>query len=247
MKPLSVRAGAMKNTWTAISGILLFLWGCEQHTLRRADYQVHGIDVSHYQSVIHWDTVAAQRIHFAFVKATEGATMNDSMFCYNWAEMKRTGIKRGAYHFYRPKTSALAQADNFSRLVEMEQGDLPPVLDVEVLDGVSKTILINGIRTWLYQIEIRYNVKPIIYTSLKFYNKVLAGHFDEYPIWIARYNFREPTLACGRTWHFWQYGNQGRIKGIRGNVDFNVFNGSLSDLELLCLTAPDNNVILSSK
>ena len=121
---------------------------------------------------------------------------------------------------------------------------MPPVLDVEVLDGVSKTILINGIRTWLYQIEIRYNVKPIIYTNLKFYNKILAGHFNDYPVWIARYSFREPILASGRDWHFWQYGNRGRIKGVFGNVDFNVFNGTELDLERLCL-APNNNNILS--
>jgi lysozyme len=225
---------------------LLLLWACEQHTMQRYDYTVHGIDVSHYQSIIDWDGIAAQGLSFAFVKATEGLSMQDTMFCHNWAEMQRVGIKRGAYHFYRPTIPARAQADNFSRLVEMDYGDLPPVLDVEVLDGVSKTILINGMRTWLYQIEIRYNVKPIIYTNLKFYNKILAGHFDEYPVWIARYNFREPTLACGRDWHFWQYGNRGRLEGIRGHVDFNVFNGSLADLERLCLQ-PNADVILSSR
>ena len=229
--------------WTGILGLMIMLWACDQHTIRRYDYAVHGIDISHYQSYINWDTVAAQDIHFAFVKATEGLSMSDTMFCYNWAEMKRVGIKRGAYHFYRPTIPAQEQADNFTRLVEMEYGDLPPVLDVEVLDGVSKTILINGIRTWLYQVEIRYNVKPIVYTNLKFYNRILAGHFDDYPIWIARYSFREPTLACGRDWHFWQYGNQGRIKGIYGDVDFNVFNGTELDLERLCLVP--NNIILS--
>lgn len=231
------------NQWLSILGAIFLLYACEQHTIRRHDFPIQGIDISHYQSMVDWNEVAEQDIHFAFVKATEGATLNDSLFCYNWGEMQRVGIKRGAYHFYRPTTPALEQANNFSRLVDMEYGDMPPVLDVEVLDGVSKTILINGIRTWLYQIEIRYNVKPIIYTNLKFYNRILAGHFDDYPIWIARYSYREPTLASGRDWHFWQYGNQGRIAGIRGDVDFNVFNGSFTELEGLCL-AP-NPVILS--
>jgi lysozyme len=62
----------------------------------------------------------------------------------------------------------------------------------------------------------------------------LAGHFDEYPLWIARYNTREPTLACGRDWQFWQYGSRGKIEGISGNVDFNVFHGSLEQLDSLC-------------
>ncbi len=211
-------------------------WSCEYKTLRLKDYAVHGIDISHHQSVIDWNTVSQQELHFGFVKATEGATLNDSLYCHNWSEMKRIGIKRGAYHFFRPRTNARRQFDNFVNWVQLEAGDLPPVLDVEVLDGVSKIQLLTGMRTWLYLVELKYNVRPIIYTNLKFYNKYLAGQFNDYPLWIARYNYRQPVLACGRDWDFWQYGNHGVIKGIEGYVDFNVFNGSLQQLERLCLS-----------
>ncbi len=221
--------------WVGIVAVIIIAYGCEQHTIRRYDYPVQGIDVSHHQSRIDWSIVATEGMHFAFVKATEGITHVDSLFCYNWDSMKQEGIIRGAYHFFRPKISPLEQADNFTRSVDIEFGDLPPVLDVEVLDGVSKESLINAVRTWLYYAEIRYGVKPIIYTNIKFYNKILAGHFNDYPMWIARYGFRPPTLANGRDWHFWQYGNRGKIRGIAGNVDFNVFNGSAKDLEAICL------------
>jgi lysozyme len=222
--------------WVGIAALCIAVGACEQATPRRHDYLVDGIDVSHYQSRVNWQQVAEQHIDFAFVKATEGATHLDSLFCRNWLEMKEAGIKRGAYHFFRPTVSPLEQADNFTRSVEIQLGDLPPVLDVEVMDGVSKERLINGVRTWLYYAEIRYGVKPIIYTNIKFYNKILAGHFNDYPMWVARYGFRKPTLACGRDWHFWQYGSQGKLKGVAGNVDLNVFNGSPEDLEALCLS-----------
>jgi lysozyme len=199
-------------------------------------FAVHGIDISHYQSRIDWDVVAAQDIHFAFVKASEGVSLRDSLFALNWEEMKRVGIRRGAYHFFRPSIPAEAQARNFIAQVKMEYGDLPPVLDVEVLEGSSKVQLITGIRTWLYLVEIQYGVRPIIYTSINFYNRYLAGHFPDHHFWVARYNRRAPRLACGRSWLFWQYGNQGRLEGIAGDVDFNVFNGSLTDLEALCAT-----------
>ncbi len=208
---------------------------CQGPTVRMDGFAVHGIDVSHYQALIDWDTVAEQDIHFAFVKATEGITLNDSLYCRNWDHIKRAGIYRGAYHFFRPSFSAEDQARNFMQWVELEVGDLPPVLDVEVLDGVSKARLITGVKTWLFLTEIHYNVKPIIYTNLKFYNKYLAGHFNDYPLWIARYNSREPTLANGSQWRFWQYGNRGRLAGIDGNVDFNVFAGTLEELEHLCV------------
>jgi lysozyme len=199
-------------------------------------FAVHGIDVSHYQSYINWDTVAAQDITFAFVKATEGEMLQDTMFCENWDAMKNAGIKRGAYHFYRPSISPVVQAQNYIELVQKEYGDLPPVLDIEVTGDIPILQLIANLQIWLYLIEIQYNIKPIIYTNINFYNRYLAGHFDNYPLWIARYNDREPSLACGSPWHFWQYGNRGRIKGIHGNVDFNVFYGSTYQLEEICLT-----------
>ena len=228
----------MKNALFISVLLSALVFSCEVPTTRLDYYEVHGIDVSHYQSRINWDSIAAQGVHFAFVKATEGETLADSLYCRNWAEMQRVDLLRGAYHFYRPTVPAERPARNFMNSVALDYGDLPPVLDVEVLDGVSKVELINGVKTWLFLAEIHYNVKPILYSNLKFYNKYLAGHFDEYPLWIARYSFREPTLACGSDWLFWQYGNRGRLAGIRGNVDFNVFNGSLPELEMLCVTAP---------
>ncbi|MEZ4982774.1 MAG: GH25 family lysozyme [Saprospiraceae bacterium] len=62
----------------------------------------------------------------------------------------------------------------------------------------------------------------------------MAGHFAQYPIWIARYNDKLPELDKGKNWDFWQYGNRGKMKGIEGYVDFNVFNGTYENLESLC-------------
>ncbi|MEM9884641.1 MAG: GH25 family lysozyme [Bacteroidota bacterium] len=217
--------------------VLLGLLSCEESTHRLSAYEVHGIDVSHYQSAISWGKVAAQDIHFVFMKATEGSSYIDSLYLKNWKESQAVGIKRGAYHFFRPQAPALEQANNFIGKVELQAGDLPPVLDVEVLDGVSKIELIVALRMWLKHVELHYGIKPVIYTYQKFYNKYLAGHFNEYPFWIARYHYRQPTLADRSDWHFWQYGSQGQLEGIEGNVDFNIFCGSMKDLEQFCLPA----------
>lgn len=228
----------MKHYLLIASLVIAGVYACQLETERLSNYEVHGIDVSHHQSVIAWDSVAAQGIDFVFVKATEGMTFSDSLFQRNWPDIKAADMKRGAYHFFRPKTSAYAQAANFKNHVQLDEGDLPPVLDVEVLDGVSKVELLTGMLNWLYLVEVHYGVRPILYTNLKFYNKYLAGHFDEYPLWIARYNTREPILACGRDWQFWQHGNRGQIEGIRGDVDFNVFYGSLEQLDSFCYYTP---------
>lgn len=211
------------------------LSSCSEETERLPGYAVFGIDISRYQSRINWDTVARQGVNFAFVKATEGAGHQDTLFCHNWNEIKRVGIKRGAYHYFIPTIPAEIQAENFITAVDMETGDLPPVLDVESSAGLPKEILLQNIRNWLYQVEMQYSVRPIIYTHFKFYNKYIAGNFNNYPIWIAKYGAPQPRLASEQQWHFWQHGNHGHLRGIDGDVDFNVFFGSPQQLEDLCL------------
>ncbi len=201
-------------------------------------YAVHGIDVSHYQSYINWDEVARQNISFSFVKASEGETLIDSLFAFNWQELQRVELKRGAYHFFRANIDGQRQAQHYIRQVSMSDGDLPPVLDVETIDGASPEQLRAQMQTWLDIVETHYRIRPIIYTNLKFYYRYLAGHFDQYPIWLARYSKQKPEIA-GNRWHFWQYGNRGRVAGIEGDVDLNVFHGSLEELNYLCLPKPD--------
>ncbi|MEZ4986868.1 MAG: GH25 family lysozyme [Saprospiraceae bacterium] len=220
---------------TALWLCLFFILAtCQRETARRDDYAVEGIDVSRYQAVVDWELIADQGMDFVFVKATEGATHSDPFFQENWQQIKDAGMYRGAYHFYRPRTPAVDQANLFVSKVKLTPGDLPPVLDIEVLDNVSPQLLVPALKTWLTLITRHYGVKPILYTNLSFYNQYLAGQFDEYPLWIARYSDQKPVTACGREWQFWQYGHRGTLEGIDGYVDLNVFNGSLEELHQLC-------------
>ncbi len=216
--------------------LMLSVMACESDTTRIEGYEVHGIDISHYQSNVRWDMIAAQGISFAFVKATEGRQHTDSLFCRNWEQMQLHRIKRGAYHFFRPSIDGEIQARNFIQSVDMTYGDLPPVLDIETDDDLPRAEVIRQLKTWLYWVELEYSIKPIIYTSYKFYNKFIVGEFDKYPIWIAKYGGDPPRLGAGVKWWFWQYGNRGRLDGIDGYVDFNVFYGSREDLEHICLS-----------
>lgn len=209
--------------------------GCEKSRTvgRLAGFEVHGIDVSRYQKEVSWDSVAAADVQFAFVKATEGETIQDTFFCKNWDKMAENGVKRGAYHFFRPKTDAASQAWNFLSIVDLMPGDLPPVLDIETTDGLPHDVFLENVRTWLRLVEANAHVRPIIYSNHNFYERWLAGHFQDYPAWIARFSTDRPELSFGKEWLFWQYGSNGRLAGVAGPVDFNVFFGSKSELEKL--------------
>lgn len=192
-------------------------------------YEIHGIDVSRYQHNIDWKAVRAMedkqvKIGFAFIKATEGLGRVDNDFRQNWFNAKKALMPRGAYHFFVSSKSGKAQAENFIETVNLAKGDLPPVLDIETANGASAADIQQRAKDWLLMIEKHYQVKPIIYTNVDFYENFLAGKFDDYPLWVAHYYVKDKPRIT-RKWIIWQHNEKGRVNGIDSFVDFNVFNG----------------------
>ena len=203
-----------------------------------AGYQVHGIDISHYQGDIDWKRLAQTRqgrfpVQFIFMKATEGGDYADKKFVENFDSAKGHGFIRGAYHFYNPKTDADKQADFFINTVKLEPGDLPPVLDIEKKSRDVKKLQ-DDLKIWLRKVENHYGVKPIIYASYKFKTRYLSDSvFNSYPYWIAHYYV--DSVRYQGEWKFWQHTDVGTLPGIDEKVDLNVFNGSKNELDAFCI------------
>ena len=201
-------------------------------------YQVHGIDISHYQGDINWKMLEQTRqgqfpISFVFMKATEGGDYADDKFVANFDSARAHGFIRGAYHFYNPKTDANKQADFFIQSVKLEPGDLPPVLDIEK-KGKDMKKLQQDLKVWLRKVESHYGVKPIIYASYKFKTRYLNDSvFNSYPYWIAHYYV--DSVRYQGDWKFWQHTDVGTLPGIDEKVDLNVFNSSLQELKRMQL------------
>lgn len=205
---------------------------------------VRGIDISHYQQDIDWEQVRNAEIQgapvsFVFIKATEGTDKFDPNFNYNFHEARKNGIIRGAYHFFSTQSSAKKQAEFFCHMVQLDEGDLPPVLDVETevdrISNYSREHLRKEVLTWLQYVENHYGTPPILYCSYSFRQHYLGdAAFDHYPFWIAHYYVKQ--LEYQGTWHFWQHTDAGHVNGIPGEVDIDLFNGNSDDLEDLLLT-----------
>ena len=194
--------------------------------------KAQGIDVSHYQGTVNWQSVKQAGISFAFAKASDGSTGVDSQFKTNWQGMKTAGIIRGAYHFFEPTMDATAQANDFIHTVgSLQAGDLPPVIDVEINNGASNSQMISGVTTWLNTVQQSLGRTPMIYTMASFWNAHLDNQFGDYPLWVAHYDVQSPTIPQGwSNWEFWQHSQSGSISGVTGSVDLDWFNGSLADL-----------------
>ena len=204
-------------------------------------YEIHGIDVSHHQGKINWQKLKDQGmidkfpVRFVMIKATEGASRIDPNFKENFFQARENGFTRGAYHFYSIYSSAEKQAEFFIKNVKLEKGDLPPVLDVEHKPkNQTDEAFVVSIRKWLDIVENHYGVKPIIYTYYKFKTRYLNDSvFDDYPYWIAHYYVDK--VEYEGAWKFWQHTDAGRLPGIKGRVDFNIYNGSYYDLRKLTI------------
>lgn len=207
--------------------------------LSRHDTKVVGFDVSEYQGEIAWDKIGKIEddfpLTFVFVRATAGNDRPDLRFKENWKAAKAHYFIRGAYHYYRPNENSLEQAENFIKTVRLRKGDLPPVLDIEKLPkNQSIDSLKIGLRRWLKRVEKHYKVKPIIYSGESYYTDFLKEEFkDEYPFWIANYNFFVENIK--KDWLIWQFTEKAQIPGIEGLVDVNIYNGNKEDLKAICI------------
>lgn len=217
--------------------------------LRYTAERIYGIDISRHQHEkgrkrfgINWKqlriTSLGHRhptdgqtfpVSFVYIKSTEGTTIRNRYFMSDYAQAKKQGLHVGAYHFFSLKTPALTQATFFVNHTLFREGDFPPVLDVEPTDAQINAIggdevLMQRIRIFMEYVEKRTHMRPILYVNQMFINKHMQHAADikqNYNVWIARYGEYKPDVKLV----YWQLSPEGRVSGITGPVDINVFNG----------------------
>ena len=198
-------------------------------------YAVHGTDVSKYQTSVDWHKARASGVSFAFIKATEGGDRVDDYFDEHWRLTRAAGIPRSAYHFYYFCRPAAEQARWFIKNVPNERGALPPVLDMEwnpqsptcKLRPAPETVR-SEMGIFLNIIEKHYGKKPIIYTSVDFFEDNGLSGFRGYPYWLRSVAGHPRQKYGSHPFTFWQYTGTGVVPGIRGDADINVFNGDMA-------------------
>ena len=143
------------------------------------------------------------------------------------------GVQRGAYHFAFWCRSPREEISNFIQTVPVDPDALPPVLDVEATPTsracrrtLDRAETVADIRRMLTELERAYGKRPVIYTTVDFYEAILSpNELDDYPIWVRSTKYSPHVHYAGRKWHLWQYQSDGQVPGIRGYVDRNAFNG----------------------
>ena len=230
-------------------------WQHDRYKGERLNYtsdRIYGIDISKHQHekgrrryaidwsrlrITHLGTLSKKNVtgtvdypvSFVFIKCTEGTTVRNAYYLKDYRAARAHGYPVGSYHFFSHHTTGAAQAKAFLKQSTYQKGDLPPVLDLEPLPSqVHKmggaVAMWRRVRNWLQIVEHHTGMRPILYISQTFVNRYLDAAPDiksNYPVWIARYGEYKPDV---KLW-IWQLAPDGRVAGIHGTVDINVFNG----------------------
>lgn len=179
-----------------------------------------GIDVSYHSGNVDWDSVKAEGYTFAFIKATEGQDLKDPAFDQHWRELKLKGIPRGAYHFYVTEDHPDTMAAFFIENVKLDPGDFAPAVDIELIGHDTPPGLKERLQRFLEILEDHYGIKPIIYTTAKFWDEHLKADFSDYPLWVAEYDVDEPVLPHGwKEYHLWQFKGNVAVPGVEKGAD----------------------------
>lgn len=231
---------------------------CKGERLTYTDERIYGIDLSRHQHEhnqqiypIHWDRLRITHlgtlsdktikgkvdypISFIYIKSTEGTTVFNPYYNNDYKAARLHGFRVGTYHFFSTTSSGIAQANYFLQKSAYLKGDMPLVLDVEPSDTqIAKMggaeAMFKQIRGFLNRVYEKTHRRPILYISQMFaniYMPLAEDLGDNYLVWIARYGQYKPNIKLV----YWQLSPDGKVNGVHGDVDINVFNGYRNQYE----------------
>ena len=192
-----------------------------------AEYK--GIDISSWQGKPDWTKVKKSGIEFAILRIHQ-KDGSDASFEHNYKGCKANAIPIGGYKYSYALTpaQALEEAEDTLSVLAGRGLDFPVFYDLEwnsqrklgsaSIEKIAETFL-NRIKKAGYKVGV--------YCNMDWYQKVLTEKLRKYDLWIARYPADDngtiqerlrPDIGVG-----WQYSSKGKVSGITGNVDMNVF------------------------
>lgn len=193
----------------------------------RDRYPVSGIDISAHNGNVNFLRAADDGVEFVWIKASEGANFKDKNFAINHSKAGLAGLKRGAYHFFRFDKDGVEQAINLLDAVGDRSLEMGVAIDVETSgnpEGFDDEEVNEKIAAMVDYLNLR-GIAPTLYCNKTDYYRYLADSFPGHSLWICSFS----SIPISTDWSFWQFNHRGSVKGIKGNVDLNVFGGSRED------------------
>jgi len=203
----------------------------EWMTCRTENYLL-GVDVSKYQGTIDWEKVAGAGVQFAIIRVggrgygQAGNLFVDDMAQKNYAAAKAAGLRVGAYFFSQAvsEEEAVAEAEFALEQIKDWQLDLPVVFDWEYISETARTANTDGQTVTACAVAFAERIlaagkRPMLYIRPEA-SKLDVQTLAAYPRWVALYS---DTMDYPYSFAMWQYTKTGKVPGINGNVDINIY------------------------
>lgn len=218
-----------------LTGIVIFIFVfCIQinHTYAltpASNLSYQGIDVSNWQGYINYAEVRDTGIQVVYIKASQGSNIKDAYFDINYENAKANGLRVGFYHYLTATSTEQAQeeANFFVSVISGKTPDCKLVLDYETFGGVGREEINNIARTFMERVEELTNKEVILYSDLSNARSTFDTSLaEDYELWIAYYEDRNNLINIETSWNTYigiQYTDRGRVNGINGNVDRDLY------------------------
>lgn len=193
---------------------------------------IPGIDVSVFQGNVDWDKVYGAGIRFAMIRvgysgSEKGTIHEDENFRKNLKGAKKAGLDVGVYFYSQAITTdeAVREAKYVVRHIRGRGITYPVVYDMEHTPGDRVGELTKKEKTEIADafctIVQKNSFRPMIYGNPEWLLKNLdLRYLTGYEFWLAHYS---KTSYYPYQYAMWQYSSTGKIKGIRKNVDLNIY------------------------
>ncbi|MCI9196305.1 MAG: LysM peptidoglycan-binding domain-containing protein [Lachnospiraceae bacterium] len=188
--------------------------------------QYQGIDVSQWQGDIDFEQVAASGIEVVYIRSSLGGGFIDPYFEQNYQRARAAGLKIGFYHYVTARTVSQArfQAQFFVHVIQGKDFDCRLAMDFEDLTNLSAAEANEIGLAFIQAVEKNSGKEAVVYSNTYNAGAVFGGALTAYPLWAASYGVSQPSSAVNwSSWAGWQYTDQGRIGGISGYVDRDIF------------------------
>jgi lysozyme len=195
-----------------------------------------GIDVSSHDRNIDYSALKAHGVSFVYFRASQAAATRDLAADEGARAAGGQGLLIGLYHIFDPSAEVADQIKNFKGRLKAIPWQLPPAIDViDLGDRTSdKETFSRQIRDFAEAIEAEFGVTPILYTNVPFTMEHLDDSLHRYPLWLARYGTRPPTVPNGWSdYLLWQLADGVQDDPVLAHFDINAYRGSIDNLAAL--------------
>lgn len=199
----------------------------------QSELKYQGIDVSDWQGYINYNQVKNDGIDIVYIKASQGQTIKDPYLELNYENAKANNLKVGFYHFLTATNTEEAEKEAifFSSVISGKQVDCKLALDYEQFYGVDVEKINQIALAFMKKVEELTKKQVIIYSDLynskNTFNSEVANTSE---LWLAYYGDYRNLENENTSWQYFigiQYTDEGRIAGVSGNVDRDIFTDNI--------------------